>query len=280
MGIYSVQGSELAAPYSLQSDVLNAAYDKDANVIFTLGGQRVLLFEDDFNTFDSSMWGYEIGDVRNQNSELQMYRAENVTIENSCLVLTAKRESYAGKAWTSGSVTGEGKQRIKYGRIEARIKFPNVSGAFAAFWMLGSNLLHIFVDGDRPIRVSDATWPQCGEIDITETIPGTTSSARCNMWSYTGTSFGVGTGGPVDPTEFNVYAAEWTDEYIAMSVNGTEFKRYTFSNYDASAVQAYKLPMFIVLNLAVGSQGGTVAEETTEMKMYVDWVRVYSPLTN
>jgi beta-glucanase (GH16 family) len=279
MGIYSVQGSALAAPYSLQSDVLNAAYDKDANVIFTLGGQRVLLFEDDFDTFDSSMWSCEIGDVRNQDSNLQMYRAENVTIENSCLVLTAKRENYAGKAWTSGSISGQQKQRFKYGRFEARIKFPNISGAFAAFWMVGSNFWKEYVDGGRPTNHGEI-WPKCGEIDITETIPGTIQTARCNMWSYTGSSFGTANSGAIDPTSFNIYAAEWTEQYVAISVNGTEFKRYTFSDYGDSATQAYHLPFYMILNLAVGSQGGTVAEETTEMKMYVDWVRVYSPLVS
>ena len=161
---------------------------------------------------------------------------------------------------------------------EAKIKFPGVLGAFGAFWMVGSNFWKEYVDGGRPTNHGEI-WPKCGEIDITETIPGNATQAKANIWSYTGASLGTGASGTINIADWNVYACERTDEYVAIFVNDVEYKRWTFSDYSASAVQAYQLPFYMILNLAVGASGGTPSESLTEMKMYVDWVRVYAPLS-
>lgn len=277
MSVYNANGDEINALYGVDNTELDKAYDVLGNVVFDDSDERRILFFDDFNSFDSAMWMHEIGIVRNSSSELQCYRAENVSVENSCLVLTAKRESYGGRNWTSGSITGQTLQSFKYGRFEARIKFPNVAGAFGAFWMMGSNFWKGYVDGGRSTN-HGTFWPACGEIDINETIPGNATTAQGNMWTYTGGSMGTGRSGSIISSDWNIYACEWTSEYVAVFVNGTEYKRWTFSDYPSSDVQAYQLPFYMILNLAVGASGGTPASSTSEMKMYVDWVRVYAPL--
>lgn len=290
MAVYSIGGAELSFLYDVQGASLSAAYDINGNRIF--GDEipvdpddpyipgRTLVFVDDFNSFDPSMWMHEIGNVRNYSSELQCYRAENVSFEDSCLVLTAKRETYGGKEWTSGSISGQTIQRFRYGRFEAKIKFPNVVGAFGAFWMAGSNFWKEYVDGGRPTN-HGVIWPACGEIDTAEGAPGNAAQVQSILWDASdGNSLGLFKSGTVDQSEWNIYALEWTPEYMASSVNGVEFARWTFSNFTAEQVQAYQLPFYMILNLAVGSSGGIPASTTNEMKMYVDWVRVYSPLTN
>lgn len=279
MAVYNKSGNELNSVYKADGTELQNAYDKSGNLVYSKSSERQVIFEDDFNSFDSSKWVYEIGNVRNYNTEQQCYRAENVSIEDSCLVLTAKRESYGGKNWTSGSISGQTIQAFTYGRFEAKIKFPNVVGAFGAFWMVGSNFWKEYVDGDRPIN-HGVIWPRCGEIDIDETIPGDATVAKATMWTYTGGSMGTGISGNITSSDWHVYAVEWTSEYVAAFVDGVEYTRWTFSNYDASAVQAYHLPFYMILNLAVGAAGGAPSDSTTQMKMYVDWVRVYAPLTN
>ena len=276
MSVYNLAGTELATIYDINENSLQTAYDINKNIVYQSG--RTLLFEDDFDIFDSSKWVYEIGNVRNYDTELQCYRSQNVSVENSCLVLTAKRETYGGKEWTSGSISGQTLQSFKYGRFEAKIKFPNMIGAFGAFWMVGSNFWKEYVDGGRPTN-HGVIWPKCGEIDITETIPGNATTAQANMWTYTGSSMGTGRSANMVSSEWHIYAMEWTSEYIAIFLDGVEFKRWTFSDYSASEVQAYHLPFYMILNLAVGASGGTPASSTSEMKMYVDWVRVYAPLS-
>ncbi len=281
MSIYNINGDTVNQPYDSIGETLETAYDVSGEVVYQ---NRTLVFEDDFDgsSLDTNKWGYELGDVRN--NEMQTYRAENnVSVEDGCLVITAKKEDFGTKHWTSGSITGQHKFEQTYGRWEAKIKFPNIVGAFGAFWLLGANMEMIYHEiGDND--VSGVIWPKCGEIDITETIPGDASTAHANLFKYDGGSFGVGRSGTIVSSDWNIYACEWTSEYIAISVNGTEYKRWTFSDYSASDVQAYHLPFYMILNLAVGPAGnpgggGTPASTTTEMKMYVDWVRVYSPLS-
>lgn len=286
MAIYWKDGTEAISAYSVGGGDLDSAYDVNGDLIFTkydppspdpyIEG-RTIVFEDNFNFFNAQKWVKEVGIVRNYDTELQCYREENVGIEDSCLVLTAKRESYGGKNWTSGSISGQTIQAITYGRFEAKIKFPNVVGAFGAFWLVGSNFWKEYVDGGRPTNHGEI-WPKCGEIDVTETIPGNSNVAQANMWTYTGSSMGGGRSGTIDSSQWHIYAIEWTENYVAALVDGVEYKRWTFSDYSASAVQAYHLPFYMILNLAVGAAGGTPDASTTEMKMFVDWVRVYAPL--
>ena len=209
---------------------------------------------------------------------MQTYRAENnVSVEDGCLVITAKKEDFGTKHWTSGSITGQHKFEQTYGRWEAKVKFPNIIGAFGAFWLLGANMENVYHEtGDND--VSGEIWPKCGEIDINETIPGNATTAQANLWTYTGSSMGTGRSANMVSSEWHIYAMEWTSEYIAIFLDGVEFKRWTFSDYSSSEVQAYHLPFYMILNLAVGASGGTPASSTSEMKMYVDWVRVYAPL--
>lgn len=276
--MYDIDGNSLNTFYDIHGNPVSTIYDINGR---PLTHQRVITFEDDFDgsSLDESKWIYELGICRPTNNELQTYRKRNVTVENGCLVITAKRESYNTKDWTSGSITTQGKFEQRYGRWEAKIKMPVVAGAFAAFWMKGANQINIY-DEDGVRTTSGTPWPQCGEIDITETIPGTANTAQANLWKYSGGSFGEVKSSRFVPSDWNVYACEWTPEYVAFFVNDTEYEnRYVFSKYQSNEVQAYHLPFFAILNLAVGGMGGTPSSELNEMKMYVDWVRVYEPLS-
>ena len=71
-------------------------------------------------------------------------------------------------------------------------------------------------------------------------------------------------------------------DFETYGLDGEEYKRYKWADFDASKVSAYtgNEQMKIKLNLAIGSVGGTPDASTNEMKMYVDWVRVYAPLNS
>lgn len=282
MSIYNIDGTMLDACYDINKNVLQKVYDISENIIFTMGVDspyidgRILLFEDDFESFNENMWMCEIGNVRNYNTELQCYRAENVSIENSMLVLTAKRESYGGKEWTSGSISGQTLQNFKYGRVEAKIKFPNITGSFGAFWMLGSNFWKEYVDGEQPIN-NGVLWAKCGEIDIAETIPGKATYTQANIWTYGGQSYAYKRSPSINIDEWHVYGIEWTEDDIDFMVDDEVY--LTISGISTNDdLQAYRLPMYMILNHAVGSSGGTPSDDVEEMKMYVDWVRIHAPL--
>ena len=270
MGVYDANGNELFAVYGADGNELDYAYDANGNEIYRRSTERRIIFEDDFDTFDDSMWTKEIGLVRNQESEFQCYRAENVTVQDSCLVLTAKKESYGDRQWTSGSISGQTKQEFYKGRFEARIKFVNKSGAWAGFWMLGSNFWKTYVDGGVPTN-HGVIWPRCGEIDIMEQLGGMQSV----VWDRFSGAHKDEYRESLNIEEWHVYAFEWTDEYMEFSVDDVVFFHFTEFATAERGFEAYKLPFYMILNYAIRS-GATDALDGTAV--YVDWVRVYEPL--
>lgn len=79
-------------------------------------------------------------------------------------------------------------------------------------------------------------------------------------------------------TEFNVYALEWTEDYIRTYINGKEL--FYFAN-DKSGNQntwPFNMPFYIKLNLAWGGNWGGLqgVDETVLPATYkIDYVRVY-----
>lgn len=295
MGIYDINGRHLLESYNINGVYLDAAYDINRNIVYQRKDQyiegRELVFEDDFDgdELNSAYWIREVGNIRNNNSP-HRFRPQNVTVENSMLVLTAKRENYIDKSWTSGSITSGSDNNPNmpkwlYGRIEAKIKFPNVLGAFAAFWTVGSNSWRDIAENQDSITdipsYGGVQWTECGEIDIVETIPGNAKKPPANLWDCSAQR-SLGSSGPsfnVNTSDWHIYSMEWTTTYIAILIDDREFKRWTFSDYREEQIAGYKLPHRILLDLAVGTAGGQPPSSVNEMKMYVDWVRVYAPLT-
>ncbi|KXS18730.1 glycoside hydrolase family 16 protein [Gonapodya prolifera JEL478] len=59
--------------------------------------------------------------------EMEQYTSDNVKVENGMLVITATQ---GNNGWTSGQITTKNLLHLKYGRIEARVKFPTGSGTW------------------------------------------------------------------------------------------------------------------------------------------------------
>ena len=77
-----------------------------------------ILWEDNFNSLNTEVWNVEIGDGCPDlcgwgNDELQYYREENANIEDGNLVITAKKESFGGKQYTSTRMISQNKQSFK-----------------------------------------------------------------------------------------------------------------------------------------------------------------------
>ena len=117
----------------------------------------------DFGTLNPDRWNIEVNGSGGGNNELQFYtdRSENVRVGddgkgNGCLILTARRENYNNRNFTSGRINSKTKVAFTHGKIEASIKIPTTAnGLWPAFWMMGN-------DYDQ------VGWPRCGETDIME----------------------------------------------------------------------------------------------------------------
>lgn len=222
---------------------------------------------------DPAIWTYDIGGSGWGNGQLEYdtNRVENVSLDGQGnLRITARRESYQGRDYTSGRIKTRGLFEQKYGRFEARIKLPRGQGIWPAFWMLGAN-------------VDAVGWPQSGEIDIMEfrgqqpaVIHGTIHGPGYSGASPIGSSFRLADG-ETFTEDFHVFAVDWDPGQIRFRVDSEVYQIITTSAVSDRGNWVFDQPFFMLLNVAVG--GGFVGpvSPTTPFpaEMLVDYVRVY-----
>jgi beta-glucanase (GH16 family) len=241
---------------------------------------RLLVWHDEFDdaTLDTTKWRYATHN--SGGSEQQAYtvgRTENVRLENSKLILEARKDSYVdGWTWSSGRIDTSGLAGFKYGRLEAKLRYDVVSGAFPAFWTIGTCAYYPTGENVHGVKKSLGTqWAQNGEIDMFE---GRGTNSEISQGGFYNQDDGKGNLNMVfgtkniDASQYHVYAVEWTDTTIIAYIDGVETGRKNISD-----VTSWHRPMYIILNTAVGSVGGYPADDCTSIRMEVDWVRVYAP---
>jgi beta-glucanase (GH16 family) len=236
-----------------------------------------LTWADEFNgpagPIDGNKWTSEVnGNPANNELEFYTNRQSNIAVDgNGNLNLIARAEAYQGRNYTSGRVNTAGHFTQAYGRFDARIQMPTGKGIWPAFWMLGDN-----------IGNPNVGWPQCGELDIMETVGTDTSH---NYGSAHGPGYSGGnplTGGYTYPggsltDGFHVFSLEWEPNVVRWYVDGTLFETKTSADVPPGTTWVYDHPFFVILNVAVGGtwpgspDGTTVFPQT----MKVDYVRIY-----
>lgn len=258
-----------------------------------------LVWNEDFTdgTLDLNVWNIEVNGDGGGNKELQYYCEKGVklaaepTTGKKCLVLTATKENYMGKTCTSGRVNTKNKLYYTYGKIEARIKFPNTAnGLWPAFWQMGNNF-------------DQVGWPRCGEIDLIELghqdgIKKGTQDRYFNGALHLGSSWDAVRSDAQSITyqysvedTFHIITMEWTPTSIDMYMDKDAYptvKPYFHANldsnddpnYDRSVV--FGKPNFIIANLAVGGNfpgmweiNKVTALANEPRSMYIDWIRIY-----
>jgi len=266
-----------------------------------LGGCRqteedpfVLVYQDEFDgaTLDLDKWepmlgnGEAYGNPGWGNGEEQNYRAENATVQDGYLAITAKaEETTIGDSVfhvTSARIRSYQKMSVTYGKIEARIKLPGIQGTWPAFWMLPEN------DYNR------SGWPVSGEIDIMENR-GSSPATFSGALHYAGNN-GVHEyetklkafskrNGEEDTTSFHTYGIIWDYDKIEWYVDDPDDPYFTLEARSWSKGNLYKdegapfdQPFHVLLNMAIGGNfdnGTTVPSDFESATMLVDYVRMY-----
>ena len=236
-----------------------------------------LVWQDEFDgpagqSPDSTNWTYDIGTGDNGwgNQELQYYtnRPENISLDgNGNLVITARRESFGGRPFTSARIKTQGLFEQAYGRFEARIKMPWGPGIWPAFWLLGSN-------------IETVGWPQCGEIDVMEY-----RGQQPNLINGTVHGPGYSGGNSITKTygfqndrfdvDFHLFAVEWGKDYLRFYVDDVLYQE--IEPEDLSGPWVFNNTFFMILNVAVGGNyvGFPTSETPFPQSMVIDYVRVY-----
>ena len=254
-----------------------------------------LAFADEFNgtALDRSKWNVE-GPSFWVNSEIQAYIDSDQTItfaspagaDGGALVLKpVYKPGYStpnGRTtdFVSGRINTSAKYDFTYGKAEARIRMPDATGAWPAFWLLGYG-----------------NWPDSGEIDIMEYVGDKSwTSVAIHGPGYSGNTplvsrqtFPSGQ----DATGWHVYGVERTADTVVFSVDGREIYRVTKALVETYGPWRFDRPQYLILNFALGgvypnSVNGvtfpyygmpqTTADRIAagQVTMEVDWVRVWT----
>ena len=248
-----------------------------------------LVWSDEFegSALDTAKWNIQLGDGSAEgipgwgNNEQQSYQADNITVANGSLIITARQEAVDNRNYTSGRINTSGKLDIRYGRIEASVQTPTGQGMWSAFWMLPTNSPY-------------GTWAASGEIDILEVFsrdpePFTQGAIHYGMaWPLNAFNYAKYSG--FDPGDgFHTYALEWDEEKVRWFVDGNHFytvARSTWWTYYKDATTnahvsgpdsaPFDHPFHLLLNLAVGGNlPGDPVPEAFPGELVVDYVRVY-----
>ena len=257
-----------------------------------------LVWSDEFDVDGkpSTEWSYESGFVRNE--ELQWYQSDNAYIKDGCLVIEGRKECFnnphyeAGSSdwrtnrefiyYTSSSLTTKFSQQFLYVRFEIRAKIPVASGAWPAIWLQGNKW----------------EWPNHGEIDIMEYYikDGQPSILANACWGSSERWKGVWDSAVIpfshfaekDPywaDKFHIWRMDWDKESIRIYLddellNEIDLSKTQNQGYDgntenpfANNVAGFK--HYLLLNLAIGSNGGEPDDSQFPLRYYIDFVRVY-----
>jgi len=223
-----------------------------------------LLWGDEFDAdqINEDDWTFEIGTGYNGwgNNELQYYKKENASIVDGNLVITAKKETFGGRAYTSTRMITKGKQEFEYGRVDIRAALPYGQGIWPALWMLGSN-------------IDQVNWPACGEIDIMESISDGKVYGTAH-WSNNGDHAQYGGNTPVSQGEFHVFSIVWNSQSITWYLDD---KQYQVIDITPSGLSEFRQKFFFIFNVAVGGNwpGNPDTSTTFPQYMIVDYVRLF-----
>lgn len=256
----------------------------------------------DSGTLNPERWNIEVNGGGGGNNELQYYTdfERNVRVGddgqgNGCLILTAIRENYNGKNFTSGRINSKNLFAFKHGKIEASIRLPwTANGLWPAFWMMGNDI--------------DAYgWPRCGETDILEMghsngIKNGVSDRFFNGAAHWGTNWPQATHAQdctksysLQDGEFHLFTLIWDETKFQMFVDLDKYPvqspyfklDITANNPDDkwSPGNYFHKENFILFNLAIGGNfpgiwdaAGITAlnnENDNRASMYVNYVKVY-----
>ena len=218
---------------------------------------------------DPANWTFDIGtDWGNQQLEWTTDRPENVSLDgNGNLVITARKEPFQGRAYTSARIKTQDRFEQRYGRFEARIKVPAGQGIWPAFWMRGSD-------------IDQVGWPQSGEIDIMEFRGQEVNVLHGSIHGpghFAGNAFTrryVLPEGRLD-SDFHTYSVEWEPDEIRWYLDGELYHQARRGQVPGEWV--YDHEFFMILNVAVGGTfvGPVGPDLTFPRTMLVDWVRVH-----
>jgi len=248
-----------------------------------------LVWADEFDTngaIDATKWHHQTQLPQGgswYNGEQQHYtnRIENSSVNNGFLDITAIKESFTDqgqtKQYTSARLNS--KFAFTYGRVDVRAKLPFGDGTWPAIWTLGKNINED--GGFWDSQYGTVGWPACGELDIME--HGLHPTNQVSVAIHTPSSYGSTVNTSIQPladvaNDFHVYSMNWSPDQITFLIDGVGFYTYNPAVKNDDTWPFY-LEQYLLLNIAMGGNGGAIDSNFSQSSMVIDYVRVYQNTT-
>ena len=214
-----------------------------------------LVFDDEFNETNlSSVWSTELPWGPTDPNELEYYVPDALGFNDGFLRITAQKQSFQEKDYTSGIISTYPQFNFTYGYAEIRAKLPSGKGLWPAFWLLASDQ-----------KSSD-------EIDVFELLGGEPNTIYMTLHYEAPPKHLSAQGtynGPDFTQSFHTFAVDWEPTQVVWYVDG-------IARYRASQ-NIPQTPMNIIANLAVGGTWSGAPNIFTRFPAYldIDYIRVY-----
>ena len=248
-----------------------------------------LVWADEFDTngaIDAAKWHHQTQLPQGgswYNGEVQHYtnRIENSSVNNGFLDITAIKENFTDqgqtKQYTSARLNS--KFAFTYGRVDVRAKLPFGDGTWPAIWTLGKNINEDGGYWDN--QYGTVGWPACGELDIME--HGLHPTNQVSVAIHTPSSYGSTVNTSIQTladvaNNFHVYSMNWSPNQITFLIDGVGFYTYNPAVKNDDTWPFY-LEQYLLLNIAMGGNGGAIDPNFSQSSMVIDYVRVYQNTT-
>ena len=248
-----------------------------------------LVWADEFDTngaIDAAKWYHQTQLPQGgswYNGEVQHYtnRIENSSVNNGFLDITAIKENFTDqgetKQYTSARLNS--KFAFTYGRVDVRAKLPFGDGTWPAIWTLGKNINEDGGYWDN--QYGTVGWPACGELDIME--HGLHPTNQVSVAIHTPSSYGSTVNTSIQTladvaNNFHVYSMNWSPNQITFLIDGVGFYTYNPAVKNDDTWPFY-LEQYLLLNIAMGGNGGAIDPNFSQSSMVIDYVRVYQNTT-
>ena len=248
-----------------------------------------LVWADEFDTngaIDAAKWHHQTQLPQGgswYNGEVQHYtnRIENSSVNNGFLDITAIKENFTDqgqtKQYTSARLNS--KFAFTYGRVDVRAKLPFGDGTWPAIWTLGKNINED--GGFWDSQYGTVGWPACGELDIME--HGLHPTNQVSVAIHTPSSYGSTVNTSIQTladvaNNFHVYSMNWSPDQITFLIDGVGFYTYNPAVKNDDTWPFY-LEQYLLLNIAMGGNGGAIDSNFSQSSMVIDYVRVYQNTT-
>lgn len=161
-----------------------------------------------------------------------------------------------GLSYSSGLLTTKASFSQMYGLFEIRAKLPKGKGLWPAFWLLPEN----------------RAWPP--ELDVLEVLGDDMKKLYVSWHSNVGgkhTADSKAIEVPDMSAEFHTYSVVWEKDTLMWFFDDVQVA-------SRSTPEDFHLPMYMLINLAVGGGWPGSPDKTTQFpaKYTIDWVRAYA----